>query len=101
VKVENKPSRAAHVLSKKQRMLFMLELNVTLDFVCCSCEENMSVTVRCVGNGLADENRGAAAVHVPCPTCTCINKVIFEPTGKVRRVMIHGSALRFLEPSLN
>ncbi len=78
----------------------MLELKVILDFTCCSCESLVKVTVMCKGEGCLD-SRANASVHVPCPTCGSVNKVMFEPSGTVRKVTPHGGPFRFLEPSLN
>ena len=60
----------------------------------------VKVTVRCKGDGLI--SRPDATVNVPCPTCGAVNQVIFDASGEVRDVTLHGgSTLRFLEPSLN
>jgi hypothetical protein len=79
----------------------MLELKVTLDFTCGSCEHLVSVTVTYSGDGLSSNQRPLATIQVPCPTCSCVNKVVFEPTGTVRKVTPHSGPLRYLEPSLN
>jgi len=66
----------------------MTELTVTLDLACCDCEQAMTVTVRCAGDGLA--RRGAtAAVNVPCPACGQVNQVSFEPDGTVGSVRLY------------
>ena len=65
----------------------MTELNVTLEFACCDCEETMTVTVRCTGEGLARE--AAATVNVGCPMCGQINQLDFEPNGTVRSVRLY------------
>jgi hypothetical protein len=65
----------------------MMELKVTLDFVCCHCTGPVSVTVRCTGKGLTSGPRHAvAAVNVPCPNCGQSNELLFEPAGTVRAV---------------
>jgi phage FluMu protein Com len=66
----------------------MTELNVTLEFACCDCEETITVTVRCTGEGLA-RKAGAATVNVPCPTCGQVNQLYFEPNGTVRSVQLY------------
>jgi len=64
-----------------------MELNVTLDFACCCCEEAVSVTVQCSGTGPWQEADGALArVNVPCPICGQVNMLLFEPSGHVRSV---------------
>jgi hypothetical protein len=80
----------------------MMELNVTLDFACCGCEQPVSVTVQCSGKSPWQEVEGVvAAVNVPCPTCGQINQLLFEPSGRVRSVRPY-RCLRFLpEPSVN
>jgi hypothetical protein len=79
----------------------MLELKVILDFACGSCEYEMNVTVKCKGQGLLDDDHSVAVVHVACPTCGSVNKVLFEPNGIVREVTAHAGPFRLLEPSLN
>jgi len=65
----------------------MTELNVTLEFSCCDCQEAVTVTVRCTGGGPARKG-GVAAVNVPCPTCGQTNQLSFEPDGTVRSVRL-------------
>ena len=79
----------------------MMELKVTLDFRCCACDQNVSVIVQCAGKGLAAGTRAVAAVNVPCPTCGCVNKLYFEPSGIVRAVVPYDSRRPVLEPSVN
>ena len=66
----------------------MTELNVTLEFACCDCEETVLVTVRCTGERL-DREASIAAVNVPCPTCGQTNQLTFEPSGTVRSVRLY------------
>ena len=66
----------------------MTELNVTLEFLCCDCQETVTVTVRCTGKKLERE-AGTAAVNVPCPTCGQTNQLAFEPNGTVRSVRLY------------
>ena len=80
----------------------MMELNVTLDFACCSCEQPVAVTVHCSGNGLClNEGRTLAAVNVPCPMCGQINQLFFEPNGRVRSVRPYTCIRVVPEPSVN
>jgi len=79
----------------------MTELQVILDFACCSCDGSLSVTVKCAGKGLSAGSRAVAAVNVPCPHCNGINKLYFEPNGTVRAVAPHSGMCHVPEPSLN
>jgi len=89
----------------------MMELNVTLDFRCCGCEQPVGVTVQCRGplprtpdlggtepGETEPEGIGAGAdapgqdptpcatANVPCPGCGQINQLLFEPNGRLRSV---------------
>jgi hypothetical protein len=65
----------------------MMELELSLDFDCCGCCHPVSVKLHCTGKGLTGkERRSVAVVKIPCPTCNLINDLLFEPTGKVRKV---------------
>jgi len=78
------------------------ELTVTLDFSCCGCSEPVSVTVQCSGKGLASNSTQVLpAVHVPCPYCGLINRLLFEPTGAVLSVKPCLLARPLPEPSMN
>jgi hypothetical protein len=80
----------------------MMDLNVTLDFACCDCQEPVSVTVHCTGKGLCQEQGGVlAAVNVPCPTCGQVNQLFFEPSGTVRSVRPYTCIRVVPEPSVN
>jgi hypothetical protein len=80
----------------------MMELQVILDFACCTCEESVSVTVKCEGKGLALTGRTVASVNVPCPGCGTIHRLDFEPNGTIRAVRPYTTAPRpLLEPSMN
>jgi hypothetical protein len=80
----------------------MMELNVTLGFACCGCEQPVSVTVQCSGKGLMQEGDGAlASVNVPCPTCGQINQLFFEPSGTVHSVRLYTCIRVVPEPSIN
>ena len=80
----------------------MMELNVTLEFACCGCEQPVTVTVHCSGKGLSQvEGRTLAAVNVPCPTCGQLNQLFFEPSGRVRSVRPYTCIRVVPEPSVN
>ena len=67
----------------------MPEVQVTLDFACCTCNHTVGVTLQCTGKGLDAGFRIVAAVNVPCPTCGSVNRLYFEP---------HGGTVRDVEP---
>jgi hypothetical protein len=79
----------------------MVELKVVLDFACYACGESVSVTVMCSGKGLAAGNKPVAAVTVPCPSCSGVNQLAFEPNGTVRAVAPYHYLRLVPEPSLN
>jgi hypothetical protein len=80
----------------------MTELRVTLDFACCGCDEPVTVTLHCTGEGLRTEAaHHVASVNVPCPTCGQVNCLYFEPCGKVRGVRPYRSRQTLPVPSLN
>jgi hypothetical protein len=79
----------------------MLELKVILDFACCACGQSMSVTVKCSGKGLAEGARPVASVNVPCPGCSSINQLYFEPNGTIHAVSPYQSPRPVPEPSVN
>ena len=79
----------------------MLNLDVLLDFCCCTCGGPMTVTLRCEGEGLAEGN-ARALVKVSCPSCRCANQVIFAPeSGEVIDVMREVRVYRLPIPSMN
>jgi hypothetical protein len=78
-----------------------MEVCVTLDFACCSCEQTIGVTLKCQGKGLHSGSRAVASVNVPCPTCNSINQLFFEPNGTLRAVQPCRGPARSLEPSMN
>jgi hypothetical protein len=80
----------------------MMELELCLNFDCCGCSHPVSVKLRCSGKGLASQERQmVAVVKIPCPTCGLINDLLFEPTGKVRKVKPSHHQRPVPEPSLN
>lgn len=72
-----------------------------LGFACCHCEQAIGVTLRCEGKGLADDSRGLAVADVPCPACTAVNLVYFEPSGQLHSVGLYKLPRSVPEPSLN
>jgi hypothetical protein len=79
----------------------MMELNVTLEFACCVCEQSVTVKVQCSGKGLYQDHSPVAAVNVPCPTCGQINQLLFEPNGTVRSVNPYRCFRVLPQPSIN
>ena len=79
----------------------MPEVQVSLDFACCTCSRPVSVTVKCTGAGLLGGLRTVAAVNIPCPNCGSVNQLYFEPCGIVRDVVPYRNASPALEPSIN
>jgi hypothetical protein len=80
----------------------MMELELSLNFDCCGCNHPVSVKLHCAGKGLTGENRQTVAVvKIPCPTCGLINDLMFEPTGKVRKVKPSYHQRQLPVPSLN
>ena len=57
----------------------MLDLEVILEFCCCSCGDPLGVTVKCSGQGQMPCKNQGAVVKVPCPNCQEINQAIFSP----------------------
>jgi phage FluMu protein Com len=79
----------------------MVELQVDLDFVCCICGQSMGVTVKCSGKGLITGSRSVASVNVPCPSCSSINQLYFEPSGTIHAVAPYRGPRQVPEPSIN
>jgi RNase P subunit RPR2 len=77
----------------------MMELKLTLGFVCCGCEECVTVTVECRGEIVSDHD--LPGVKVPCPTCGTINQLSFETNGTVRSVRPCVCYRPLPQPSLN
>lgn len=81
----------------------MLQLELVLEFSCCHCERQLEVTIRCEGEGLAEQD-AKAMFSVFCPHCTEKNHVIFTPQdGEVYDVSSEVEVVRWLipAPSLN
>jgi hypothetical protein len=77
----------------------MMELQVTLGFSCYGCEECVTVTVQCRGEGLG--KKALPVVKVPCPGCGTINQLSFDTNGKVRSVRPCVCYRPLPEPSVN
>jgi hypothetical protein len=86
-----------------EEMSVMMELNVTLEFACCGCEQSVGVTVQCSGKGtsLWEVEGALATVKVPCPTCGQVNQLFFEPSGRVHSVRLYSCIRLVPEPSVN
>jgi hypothetical protein len=80
----------------------MMELQLTLDFLCQTCEQNVGVTVKCSGSGLVgDADQAVATVNVPCPHCGQINVLSFDPNGGVHTVRPFVNMWPVPAPSVN
>jgi|SRR5580704_4653742 len=80
---------------------FMIEVQVELDFACCLCGSDVSVTLKCAGKGLTGGAHQLAAVKVPCPACSNINQLYFEPSGRLHAVRPCAPSRGLPEPSIN
>lgn len=85
----------------RERLSMMLEVQVELDFTCCSCGARVGVTLRCAGQGLSQGLHAVAAVEVACPTCTGVNQIVFEPSGLIHAVAPRRGLRWWPEPSIN
>jgi hypothetical protein len=79
----------------------MPEVQLTLDFGCCTCKHKVSVTLKCEGHDPYESNPTVAAVNVPCPTCGGVNQLFFEPNGTIRAVAPCRVPWPLPEPSVN
>jgi hypothetical protein len=78
----------------------MLALEVRLDFACCLCRHAVGVTLRCEGQGVADNP--LTMVKVPCPTCGENNVIQFTPEdGRLHQVTRERVYCHIPEPSTN
>src|SRR4029077_18759590 len=64
VKVCPVGSRASYSEAKSRPGM---ELEVSLQFECCQCNQPVGVTLKCEGTGLLGGCRTVAAVKIPCP----------------------------------
>ena len=79
----------------------MTEVNVSLEFDCCACQQLVTVTLKCEGKGLAAGLRTVRTVNVPCPTCGSVNRLYFEPSGRLHAVKPYAAPRAVPEPSVN
>jgi hypothetical protein len=79
----------------------MRNVEVVLDFACCTCGQPVSATVRCTGRGLAAGPHTVAAVRIPCPGCDGTNQLYFEPCGNIRAIEPFRGVREVLQPSYN
>ncbi len=79
----------------------MTQLQLSMDFACCGCDQTVGITVQCTGSGLSAGPRTVAAVSVPCPGCSQINQVCFHPTGAVVAVRSVERPHGLPQPSVN
>jgi hypothetical protein len=78
----------------------MVALQIRLDFSCCVCGHAVGVTLRCEGQGLADNP--LTTVTIPCPTCDTNNQILFTPEdGRLHRVLRERLYGHVPEPSWN
>jgi hypothetical protein len=78
----------------------MLALLVQLDFSCCLCGHAIHVTLRCEGQGLAENP--LTTVTLECPTCEGHNQIEFTPEdGQLHRVRREREYEAVPEPSWN
>lgn len=79
----------------------MLEVEVILDFACCSCGRDMGVTLHCAGQGLKAGAQVMTSAKVPCPFCSHILQVFFTPDGTLHHVEAHREPFQVPLPSAN
>lgn len=79
----------------------MQELDLTLAFACCTCDDTIHVRLHCAGVGLAGGYRSVAAVPLACPTCGSVLELCFEPNGTVRDVRPYDGPRPRPVPSVN
>jgi hypothetical protein len=78
-----------------------MEREVILEFACAHCRHPVGVTLKCSGKGMAACHAAVAAVDIPCPTCSGINELVFDPSGTVHLVRPQRLLMRIPAPSLN
>ncbi len=55
-----------------------MELEVSLQFECCQCNQPVGVTLKCEGKGLLGGFRTIATVKIPCPGCGLVNQLFLS-----------------------
>ena len=80
-----------------------MELQLTLTFACCYCQQTITATLACKGAGLdAPAEERAAAVNVACPACRAVCQLLFDPlAGTTLAVRPYVPAQGIPEPSRN
>jgi hypothetical protein len=84
-----------------EKLVTMMELEVTLDFACCICEQPVGVTVKCEGDALWEHSRTVGRVIVPCPNCSHLIQLAFDASGDIREVVPHVAPRGVPVPSWN
>jgi sarcosine oxidase delta subunit len=79
----------------------MMEVLLTLDFACCHCSEPVVVTLKCAGEEAALRRPTEATVAIPCPHCSAVLNLDFEPTGTLRAVRPRNGRRPIPQPSWN
>jgi hypothetical protein len=80
--------------------LLMLALLLRLDFSCCLCGHTVHVTLRCEGQGVAENP--LTTITLTCPTCSGHNQIEFTPEdGLLHRVRRQRRYEGIPEPSWN
>jgi hypothetical protein len=80
----------------------MMELQVALDFPCCICEQSVGLTVKCEGDALWENTRSVSKVIIPCPNCSHLIHLSFEPaSGSVCDVVPYVAPRGLPQPSIN
>lgn len=78
----------------------MTDVTVCLDFACLECRKPVGVTLQCTGDPVSLAETQSASVPVPCPHCGLVNKLTFDPDGRVHDVE-HYNPHRLPQPSVN
>jgi hypothetical protein len=84
-----------------ENLVTMMELEVTLDFPCCMCEQPVGVTVKCEGTALWEEAKAVGKVVVPCPNCSHLMQIAVDARGELREVKPYVAPRGLPEPCWN
>jgi hypothetical protein len=76
----------------------MLDLEVILEFMCCSCGDCTGVTVKCVCKSPGTGKNAVASVKIPCPNCQSINQVLFSPDDGTLLDVLAADKPRYIIP---
>lgn len=78
-----------------------MDLQLTLSFACCYCQNSITATLACKGAEPHDDDL-VAAVNIPCPTCNQVCQLLFDPLKEtVHGVRPYQPAQSIPEPSRN